>query len=80
MQIKTQDLEQIMQALRGVIIDTPEAMTGVMNAIVLGQSLLAASRDPVDVVPVQDYLFPLKDHDDAAYFAEIIERGLNETD
>ena len=61
MQIKRKDLEQLVRALG------PETrMSDVITARVLGQSLLAAARDPADVVPVQDYPFPIlkdwKDH------------------
>ena len=56
MQIKRKDLEQLVRAL-----GSETRMSDVITARVLGQSLLVTARNPVDVVPVQDYPFKLPD-------------------
>ena len=60
MQIKMKELKQIVAGLQGLFSDVPGRGTAALEAFVLGQRLLkSASPDPVDVVPVQDYPFPL---------------------
>ena len=59
MQIKRQDLETIIRALNAAVLDIPGFRAEAISAVMLGQDILAAARDPVDVVPVQDYPFPI---------------------
>ena len=62
MQIKRKDLELIEQALaRGVDKRNHRAHEFNKAAWELVKSLLS-TPDPVDVVPVQDYPFPIKGH------------------
>ncbi len=60
MQIKRQELEQLVEAIRGELQDhTPASLTAALEAMVLGNRLLRSlPPDPVDAVPVQDYPFP----------------------
>ena len=53
MLIKRKDLEQRVKAL-----EAETRMADIITARVLGQQLLKVP-DPVDVVPVQDYPFPI---------------------
>ena len=63
MQIKRKDLEQLVEALQGELTNpTAVTLTGGWEAVLLGNRLLRPRPDPVDVVPVQDYPFPWKDH------------------
>ena len=60
MQVKRKDLEVLVSAL-----EASEPLRGVYqldhkDAVELGQKLLKPPHDPVDVVPVQDYPFPIR--------------------
>ncbi len=61
MQIKQQDLELIVEAIRRELSDhNASSLTGMREALAKGSRLLRmSSPDPVDVVPVQDYPFPI---------------------
>ena len=60
MLIKRKDLEVIIRALNAAVLDIPGYRAEAISAVTLGQDMLAPSPDLVDVVPVQDYPFPLR--------------------
>ena len=60
MLIKRKDLEQLVGAIQGELqVRTPETLTAAVEALLMGNRLLKPRPDPVDVVPVQDYPFPI---------------------
>ena len=61
MRIKREELEKLVTALKNETgCQTPESLTEALEAVCLGQSLLAMSAPSPP--PIQDYPFPLKDN------------------
>ena len=60
MKIKRQDLERLVETIRRELSDhNAGSLTEMWQALAMGNRLLRMSSDPVDVVPVQDYPFPI---------------------
>ena len=60
MQIKRKDLKMLVKAIRQELSDhDARSLTAMWQALVVGNRILRMSHDPVDVVPVQDYPFPI---------------------
>ena len=61
MLIKRKDLTTLVDTIEGELQDgTSESLTTAIEVLLLGMQRLLATPDPVDVVPVQDYPFPLR--------------------
>ncbi len=71
MQIKKKDLTQLVMALEESAPFRRVFLAEHKKAVLLGRKLLRTLPDPVDVVPVQDYPFPIFNVDPASRYLAI---------